>query len=107
MEDIMNIVKNLLIGKDAIRASEATIRAGQDLIPPHPLTNFEIQRYQKEPGFNVVYSRNNLPKRKDGVCVINLNEYKSIGTHCKAFYVNEDNVAFFDSFGVEYISKEI
>ena len=30
---------------------------------PHPLTNFEIQKYlQKEPKFNGVYLRNNLLK---------------------------------------------
>ena len=29
------------------------------LIPPHPLTNFEIQKhYQNEPTFNGVFSRN-------------------------------------------------
>ena len=34
---------------------------------PHPLTNFEIQKYyQKELKFNDVYSRNNLPKIKVG-----------------------------------------
>ena len=39
---------------------------------PHPLTNFEIQKYyQNEPKFNGVYSRNNLPKIKDVVNVIN------------------------------------
>ena len=27
---------------------------------PHLLTNFEIQKYQNEPKFNGVYSRNNL-----------------------------------------------
>ena len=35
------------------------------LMPPHPLTNFEIQRYyENEPRFNGVFSRNNLPKKK-------------------------------------------
>ena len=35
---------------------------------PHPLTNFEIQKYyQNEPKFNGVYSRNNLPEKiQDG-----------------------------------------
>ena len=33
-------------------------------MPPHPLTNFEIHKYyQNEPGFNGVYSRNNMPKK--------------------------------------------
>ena len=42
---------------------------------PHPLTNFEIQKYyQDEPKFNGVYSRDNLTKKKDGVYVINLDE---------------------------------
>ena len=37
------------------------------LMPPHPLTNFEIQKYyQNEPKFNGVYSRNNLPKKRIG-----------------------------------------
>ena len=36
-------------------------------MPPHPLTNFDIQKYyQKEPKFNGVYSRNNLPKKRMG-----------------------------------------
>ena len=34
---------------------------------PHSLTNFEIQkRYQNEPKFNSLYSKNNLPKTKEG-----------------------------------------
>ena len=33
---------------------------------PHPLNKFEIQKYQNEPKFNCVYSRNNLPKIRDG-----------------------------------------
>ena len=51
-------------------------------MPPHPLTNFEIQKqYQNEPKFNVVYSRDNLPKIKDGDYIINLDEYSDIETH--------------------------
>ena len=34
------------------------------LIPPHPLTNFEIKEYyENDPIFNIDYSRDNLPKR--------------------------------------------
>ena len=47
--------------------------------------------YQNEPKFNGVYSRNNLPKIKDEVYVINLDEYKSIGTPWIALYVNGNN----------------
>ena len=74
----------------------------------HPLTNVEIQKYyQNEHKFNGVYSRNNLLKIKYGVYVINLDEYKSIQTHWIVLYVNDNNVIYFDSFGVEKISKEI
>ena len=38
--------------------------------------------------------------------VINLDEYKFIGTHCITFYVNND-VAYFNSYRVEYIPKDI
>ena len=75
---------------------------------PHPLNNFEIQKYyQNEPKFNSVYSRNNLSKIKDGAYILNLDEYKSIRTHWIALYVNAKNVTCFDSFGVEYTPKEI
>ena len=30
-----------------------------------------------------------------------------MGTHWIAFYVNDNNVTYFDSFGVEHIPKEI
>ena len=41
-------------------------------MPPHPLTNLEIQRYyQNELRFNGVFSRDNLPdKIKDGAYII-------------------------------------
>ena len=61
-------------------------------MPPHPLTNFEIQKYyENEPKFNGVYSRNNLSKIKDWAYVIYLDEYNSIGTHWIALHVNGNN----------------
>ena len=76
---------------------------------PHPLTNFEIQKYyQNEPRFNGVYSKDNLPdKIKDGAYVINFNEYSDIKTHSIALYSLNNNVTYFDSFGVKHIPKEI
>ena len=38
---------------------------------------------------------------------MHLDDFKSIGTHWKAWYVNGNNIIYFDSFGVEYIPKEI
>ena len=80
-------------------------------LPPHPLTNFEIQEhYQNEPRFNGVFSRDNLSNNnniKNGAYVINLDEYHDIGTHWVALHVNNKIITYFDSFGVEHIPKEI
>ena len=78
-------------------------------MPPHPLINFEIQKYCKnETKFNGVYSRDNLKKKiKDWAYVINLDEYSDTGTHWVALCDYNDDVTYFDSFGVEHILKEI
>ena len=71
-------------------------------MPPHPLINLEIQKYyQNRPRFNSLYSRDNLPKIKDGVYVINLDEYSDIGTNWVALYVQNNDATYFDFFGLE------
>ena len=78
-------------------------------MPPHPLTNFEIIKYyENESRFNGVYSRDNLPNKiQDGEYVINLDEHIDIGTHWIALDVKNNDITYFDSFGVEHIPKEI
>ena len=114
-----SLLSNLLTRKGTVRAREGTVRAGKGikknkaLIPgnssPHPLTNFEIQEYyENEPRFNGVYSRDNLPKTiKNGSYVIHLDDYADVGTHWIALYVKNNEVIYFDSFGVEHVPKEI
>ena len=79
------------------------------LMPPHPLTNYEIQKYcQNEPRFNEVFSRDNMPKKiKDGSYVINLDEYADVGTHWIALFCNRSEIVYFDSFDVEHVPEEI
>ena len=79
------------------------------LMPPHPLTNFEIQKYyQNEPRFNGVFSKDNLPKRiKDGAYVIDLDEYANTGMHWIALFCNKNEIVCFNSFGVEHVPEEI
>ena len=80
---------------------------------PHPLTNFEIQRYyESETRFNGVFSRNNLPKIiKDEASyisyVIKLDEYADVGTHWIALFCSRNDIVYFDSFGVEHVPEEI
>ena len=78
------------------------------MLPFHPLTNIEkSEYYAREPRFNGVYSRNNLPKIKKGAYVINLDEYENTVTHWIALFVKTNEVIYFDSFGIEHIPKEI
>ena len=64
-------------------------------MPPHPLTNFEIEKYyENEPRFNGAY-------------VINLDEYKDAGTHWIALFCKKNEIIYLDSFGFEHILEEI
>ena len=60
-----------------------------------------------KPKLNGVYSRDNLPRIRDGAYLINLDEYSHIGTHWIALYVQNNKVIYFNSFGVEHIPGEI
>ena len=37
------------------------------------------------------------------IIYLNLDEYKSAGTHWLALYANTENVTYFDSFGIEHV----
>ena len=110
-----SLLGRLLSGNRIVRDGEGTVRADygssikKTLIPPNPLTNFEIKDYyENEPRFNGVYSSDNLPKIiKNGAYVINLDEYADVGTHWVALYVKSNEAIYFESFGVELVPKEI
>ena len=101
-----SLLGNLLTGKRTVRAGEGIVRTGygssikKALIPPHALTNFEIKEYcENESRFNGVYSRDNLPKTiKEGVYLVNLDEYADVGTQWIVLYVKNNEVIYFDSF---------
>ena len=96
-------------GDGIVRAESGSKKKINSLLPFHPLTNIEIIEYYKnEPRFNGVYSRNNLPNKiKKGAYVINLDENENIGTHWISLFAKANKVIYFDSFGIEHISKEI
>ena len=112
-----SLLGKLLTGKSIMRAADGIVIAGEgstknplnSLLPFHPLTNIEISEYySNEPRFNGVYSRDNLPKiTKKGAYVINLDEYENTGTHWIALFIKTNEFIYFDSFGIEHISKEI
>ena len=63
-------------------------------MPLHPLTNG-------------LYLRNNLSKIQGRAYEINPEEYESTGKNWNALYLNDDNVSYFDSFGVKSIPQKI
>ena len=80
------------------------------LMLPHPLTNFEIQKYYKnELRFNGVFFLEiiYLKKIKNGAYIIKLDEYADAGTHWIALFCKKNEIVYFVSFGVEYIPEEI
>ena len=78
------------------------------LMPPHPLTNYELQKYyQNEPIFNGVYSRNNLPKTiRDWAYVMSLDEYAGVGRDWIVLFCSRSEIVYFDSFGVGHVPEE-
>ena len=57
--------------------------------------------------FNGVFSRNNSPRIKDGVYVINLDDNNSKEAHWVSLFLNKNTAVYFDSFRIEYIPQEL
>ena len=76
------------------------------VLPNKPLTNFELMdavEKLKIPRFRGVFMRNNLPPkpRKRECGIFNLDDTSSRGTHWVAWYKNNKDTFYFDSFGVQ------
>ena len=80
-------------------------------MPPHPLTNFEIQKYyQNDLNLMEFFQEIIFMKKKiikDGIYVINLDEYADVGTYWIALFCRKIEIVYFDSFGVGYVPEEI
>ena len=65
-----------------MRTGEGTIRAGQDILMRLILQLILKYKSIIKTNLNLTgfFSRNNLPKMRDGEYVVNLDAYKSIGT---------------------------
>ena len=109
-----SMLGNMLTGKGVLRAGKGTVTAGRgynmdkNLFQLHTLSNIEITKdFNYEPRFNGVYSRDNLPKIKGDVYVINLNDKQSKGTHWVSLFIDKNTDVYFDSFGIKYIPQEV
>ena len=57
--------------------------------------------------FNGVFSIDNLPRIKDGVYVLNLDNNQSKGTHWVSLFIDKNVVVYFILFETEYILQEV
>ena len=74
------------------------------LVPLHTLSSIEIIKYfNYEPRFNGVISRDNLPRIKDRVHVINLDVNKLNKRHRVSLFIDKTTTVF----GIEYIPQEV
>ena len=70
---------------------------------PHPLTNFEIQRYYQSIFQEIIC----LKKKRMGAYVINLDEYADVSIHWIGLFFRKSEIVYFDSFSVEHVPEEI
>ena len=56
---------------------------------------------------NGAFSRNNLPRIKDGTYVINLDDKNSKRTNWVSLLIEQNAALYFDSFGMEHIPQEV
>ena len=66
------------------------------LVPLKPLSNIEITKYfNYKPSFKGVFSRDNLPRIKDGPYIINLDDMQSKGTNLVSVFVDNNIAVYF------------
>ena len=97
--------------------AEKTLVGEGGLWPPPPLplplswtglSNIEITKYfNYGPRFTGDFSRDNLARIKFEAYVINLDDKQSKETHWISLFIDENAAIYFDSFGIEYIPKEL
>ena len=63
----------------------------------HRLTNFEIKRY---------YQNQPILKIKNGAYIITHHESTSIGSHCVALQMDDNNVTNIDNLRVKHVSRQ-
>ena len=78
-------------------------------MPPHTLTNFEIQKYYENDGvYLMVFILETIQnKERNGANVINLDEYADVGTHWIVLFCNRSEIVYFDSFGVQHVPEDV
>ena len=78
------------------------------LVSLDPLSNIEVTKYfNYQPRVNVDFSRDNLPRIKDGANVLNRDDKQSKGAHWFSLFIDRNTAAYFHSFGIEHIPQKV
>ena len=100
-----SVVKGIS-GREVRRAEEDTRIKVSSSAPS--LRNIEITNYfNYEPKFYGGLSRNSLPRIKNEVYVIDLDNKKSKETHWVSLFIDRNTAVCFDSFGIECIPQKV
>ena len=94
-------------GNEVIRADNGIMKVGQNFW--FRLFLWIILKYKSITKMNLSLKvfMHKIISQKDGAYEVNLDEYKSIGTHWIRLYVNDKKATYFDRFGAEHLPKEI
>ena len=78
------------------------------MVLSHCLSNIEITKYFSfEPKFIDIFSRDNLPRIKDGAYVMNLDDKRSIRISWVVLFIDKNKIVYFDSFEMKYILQDL
>ena len=113
MKSKMPEYESTISGLGVIREGEGTIRTGEETTTAsqsfycHIILEL-VLKYKNiiKMNLNIMMSRDNLHKIKDGAYIVNLDEYESVRTHWIALYIDGDKVTYANSFRGEYFPKE-
>ena len=69
-------------------------------------TRVSLKYFVNDCTFNCAFSRDNLPRIKDGAYVKKLDDKQNKGTHWVSVFINRNTAVYFDYFGIEYTPQE-
>ena len=70
-------------------------------------TRVSLKYFVNDCTFNGAFSRDNLPRIKDGAYVKKLDDKQNKGTHWVSVFINRNTAVYFDYFGIEYTPQEV
>ena len=98
----------MLNGKDVLRTGRRYNKIEKTSLVPIHTRNIQITKYFSfKPRFTGVFSRDNLPRIKDGAFIINLDDKQIKETYWGLLFIDRNTAVNFDSFEAEYVPQNV